>query len=108
MVATRSKWRSYTVTVCRYIMFCAKTRPVPVAITDLGEMWRRRVSAATSRPSAAAGGAGSAAAAGPVPLGRGLRVAELGDGDGVLGRADGDVAVVVVAARNLSGESVDA
>ncbi len=29
---------SYTVTVCVYIMFCANTRPVPVAITDLGEM----------------------------------------------------------------------
>ena len=29
---------SYTVIVCRYIMFCANTSPVPVASTDLGEM----------------------------------------------------------------------
>ncbi len=29
---------SYTVIVCRYIMFCANTSPVPVASTDLGEI----------------------------------------------------------------------
>ena len=29
---------SYTVIVCRYIMFCANTRPVSVAVTDFGEM----------------------------------------------------------------------
>ena len=29
---------SYTVMVWRYIMFCANTRPVPVASTDFGEM----------------------------------------------------------------------
>ena len=29
---------SYTVIVCRYIMFWAKTRPRPEATTDLGEM----------------------------------------------------------------------
>src|SRR4051812_38028155 len=94
MVATRSKWRSYTVTVCRYIMFCAKTRPVPVAITDLGEMSPPMVSAATSRPSAAAGGAGS--------LGDGDGVAELADVDGVAELVD-DGAVVVVAATAASG-----
>src|SRR3712207_4851046 len=38
MVATSRKSRSYTVTVCRYIMFCANTRPLPVAVTDFGEM----------------------------------------------------------------------
>src|SRR3954452_7113360 len=29
---------SYTVIVCWYIMFCANTRPVSVAVTDLGEI----------------------------------------------------------------------
>src|SRR5258708_968611 len=29
---------SYTVIVCRYIMFCANTSPVPVAVTDFGEI----------------------------------------------------------------------
>ena len=29
---------SYTVIEWRYIMFCANTRPVPVAVTDFGAM----------------------------------------------------------------------
>src|SRR5690606_24443318 len=38
MVAIRSKSRSYTVIVCRYIMFWATNTPVWEATTDLGEM----------------------------------------------------------------------
>src|SRR2546423_797780 len=30
--------RSYTLTVCRYIMFCANTSPVPDGVTDFGEI----------------------------------------------------------------------
>ncbi len=39
----------YTVTLCRYIMFCAKTRPRPLAVTDLGEIAPRMVLARVSR-----------------------------------------------------------
>jgi hypothetical protein len=38
MVVTAFPELSYTVTVWRYIMFCAKTRPVSEAATDLGEI----------------------------------------------------------------------
>ena len=38
MVFTRLPLRSYTVTVWRYIMFCANTSPRSDATTDFGEM----------------------------------------------------------------------
>jgi hypothetical protein len=38
MVFTSLPRRLYTVTVCRYIMFCAKNNPVPEATTDFGEI----------------------------------------------------------------------
>ncbi len=38
IVFTRSPLRSYTVTVWRYIMFCANTCPRSEATTDFGEM----------------------------------------------------------------------
>src|SRR4051794_10262793 len=55
MVRTSRCDRSYTVMVCRYIMLCAKTSPVPDATTDFGEMspvmvrssFRRRASLGT-------------------------------------------------------------
>src|ERR1700730_11672945 len=38
IVFTSAPSRSYTLIVCRYIMFCANTRPVPDGATDFGEI----------------------------------------------------------------------
>src|SRR5829696_2248308 len=51
IVFTRSPLRSYTVIVCRYIMFCANTSPRSEATTDFGEMSPETVRVRASDPS---------------------------------------------------------
>src|SRR5579871_290403 len=59
MVFTSRPALLYTVTECRYIMFCAKTRPVLEASTDLGEMGPPIVSMSVRRRSSDGGPAGT-------------------------------------------------
>ncbi len=92
---SRRRLASYTVTECRYIMFWAKTSPVPEAATDFGEIAPPKVVFSESRPRLDGGpvtGAGAvvagavvaatgvvAAAAGALAIGR-TRAAHRGNG----------------------------
>ena len=58
--------------VCRYIMFCANTRPVPVDTTDLGEISELEMTLRSLRRSLSEGLPVQAAAAWALEVGEGL------------------------------------
>src|SRR5688572_6749409 len=66
-------------------MFCANTRPVPVAVTDLGEMSPPMLTTSANRPSDAGGRASGAAAEGGVAAGEGISEDAAADVDGAAG-----------------------
>src|SRR5947209_4660405 len=101
IVPTRWPSLAYTVTVWRYIMFCAKTSPWPVALTDLGEMAPRivlaRVSRRVSECGAGLAGVAVVPAAGAVLL-PGSACGEIAWAAGVVGATAGAVGVAAAAA----------
>ena len=101
MVATSSPSGRYAVTVCVYIMFCAVTRPVGDATTDLGEIEpvirSRRTSSVVADGGPDRGVAGAVRVAGGDVAGP-LVVARVGV-------ADGEAVGVLAAAADVPGSS---
>jgi hypothetical protein len=91
----------YTVIVCRYIMFWAKTRPVCVATTDFGEMEPRMTARRRRRSVSEAGATGvGEGVGGGLTVGAGLGLGE-GSADGL---ALGEGSAVGVGAGLMPGE----
>ena len=102
MVFTSLPRRSYTVIVCRYIMFWANTSPVCVATTDFGEMepriTARRRSRSVSEAATTGDGEGAAVVAG-LEVGVGAGSAEI-DGAAVGSPDEVSLAATAVPARD--------
>ena len=87
VVFNRRRLASYTVTECRYIMFWAKTSPVPEAATDLGEMAPPKVVFSERRPRS---DGGPVTGAGPVVAGAVVQPGPVVATAGIVAAAAGD------------------